>query len=94
MGDYRVHRSPRADAYPEAIEYRDTGCDLAPSCLRCPFEVCRFDLPEGAQALQRLRRDPLIVELARSVSVNAAAAEYGLSRRSVFRILAEARSHA
>ena len=24
-------------------EYRDTGCNLAPSCLRCPFEVCQYD---------------------------------------------------
>jgi hypothetical protein len=26
-----------------AVEYRDTGCNLAPSCLRCPFEVCQYD---------------------------------------------------
>lgn len=25
--------------------YQDGGCELAPSCLACPFEVCRYDRP-------------------------------------------------
>lgn len=24
-------------------KYEDTGCHLAPSCLRCPFPVCYLD---------------------------------------------------
>lgn len=27
--------------------YRDTGCEHAPSCLRCPFPVCiKYDNPK------------------------------------------------
>lgn len=36
-------RGRRSDLKPEFIEYRDTGCDLAPACLACPFDVCRYD---------------------------------------------------
>ena len=40
----------------------DTGCDLAPSCLNCPFKVCRYDLPGGERALMNESRDSAIIE--------------------------------
>ncbi len=39
-------RKIRREALPEYANYRDTGCDLAPSCLSCPFVRCRYDKPE------------------------------------------------
>jgi transposase-like protein len=33
----------RCGAYPEETDYKDTGCDLHPACLTCPFEYCRYD---------------------------------------------------
>ena len=32
------------------VDYKDEGCNLAPSCLRCPFERCQFDTPEVSTA--------------------------------------------
>ncbi len=39
----------RRDALPEHADYRDTGCDLAPSCLRCPLRRCRYDEPRAVR---------------------------------------------
>lgn len=39
-------RKIRREALPEHATYRDTGCDLAPSCLSCPFVHCRYDKAE------------------------------------------------
>ncbi|MCI0778246.1 MAG: hypothetical protein J4N95_08690 [Chloroflexi bacterium] len=30
-------RKIRKEALPENHDYKDTGCELAPSCLSCPF---------------------------------------------------------
>ena len=38
-------RKIRREALPEYANYKDTGCDLAPSCLSCPFARCRYDKP-------------------------------------------------
>ena len=35
----------RHEEDPMSRTFRDTGCNLAPSCLRCPFEVCKYDRP-------------------------------------------------
>lgn len=34
---------PRADAFPEQVNYRDTGCSVHPSCLSCPLPRCVLD---------------------------------------------------
>lgn len=26
------------------VDYKDTGCELSPSCLNCPYLVCKEDL--------------------------------------------------
>jgi hypothetical protein len=41
-------RRVRSDTLPEHLAYRDAGCELAPRCLRCPLERCRYDEPGGA----------------------------------------------
>jgi hypothetical protein len=78
----------RADALPEFTRYRDDGCDVNPSCLTCPLPRCRYEEPGGLRALLNEARDLEIVALrARGVSVAELAGRFGVSRRTVFRVL-------
>jgi hypothetical protein len=83
----------RQDALPEFTHYRDEGCDLYPSCLTCPLPRCRYDKPGGARAIFNLRRDREIRHLRRrqKLPVDTLARRYGVSRRTVFRILRRGR---
>jgi hypothetical protein len=87
-------RRVRQDALPEFTRYRDEGCDLYPSCLTCPLPRCRYDKPGGARAILNLRRDREIRRLRRrqGLPVDMLARRYGVSRRTVFRILRKGRS--
>ena len=88
-------RKVRTDALPEHLEYRDSGCDLAPSCLRCPLVRCRYDEPGGARRLLQEPRDEAVLRRRdEGIAIDAVAQEFGLSRRSVFRILARGRAAA
>ncbi len=86
-------RKHRLDALPENTEYRDGGCDLYPSCLRCPLPQCRYDDPGGAAAMLRTGRDASILRLSErdGVPVERLAQMFGLSRRTVFRVLSAGR---
>jgi len=85
-------RPARKDALPEHTHYLDTGCDLHPSCLSCPLVRCRYDEPGGACRLLSEERDRTIIALQRErVPVSRIAARFGVSRRTVFRVLARAR---
>ena len=87
-------RKVRTDALPEHLEYRDSGCDLAPSCLRCPLVRCRYDEPGGARALLQSSRDEAVQRRREEgAGIDRLAAEFDLSRRSVFRILARGRAN-
>jgi hypothetical protein len=83
----------REDALPENQDYRDTGCNLAPRCLDCPLPRCRYDEPGGARRLLTETRDEEIVRRRATdrLPIDTLAQQYGLSRRSVFRILRKAR---
>jgi transcriptional regulator of acetoin/glycerol metabolism len=83
----------RSDALPEYVDYADTGCDLYPSCLRCPLPRCRYEEPGGAAAILRGGRDASILRAAEQdgVDVDQLAAMFGLSRRTIFRVLRAAR---
>ena len=89
----RIQASPpvakvRADALPEYTRYRDDGCDIHPHCLTCPLPRCRFDEPGGLRALINAYRDRQIAELRqRGVPVEELAQRFGLSRRTIFRVL-------
>lgn len=86
-------RKVRSDALPEHLEYRDGGCDLAPSCLRCPLVRCRYDEPGGARRLLQEPRDEAVQRRREEgIAIDTVAREFGLSRRSVFRILARGRN--
>jgi hypothetical protein len=82
----------REDALPDRMAFPDTGCELAPSCLHCPLPRCKHDEPGGARRLATDARDREIVLLRTKyrAPVRMLAQAYGLSRRSVFRILAAA----
>jgi hypothetical protein len=86
-------RRVRQDALPEFTRYRDEGCDLYPSCLTCPLPRCRYDKAGGVRAIFNLRRDREILRLRRrqGLSVDVLARRYGVSRRTVFRILRRGR---
>ncbi len=78
----------RADALPEHTRYRDDGCDIHPHCLTCPLARCRYDEPGGLRSLLNAGRDREIAELRlRGVPVDDLAGRFGISRRTVFRIL-------
>ena len=79
----------RADALPEFTRYRDEGCDFHRSCLTCPLPRCRYDEPGGVRALLNSDRDREILHLRRRqrLPVDTLAQRYGVSRRTVFRIL-------
>jgi len=78
----------RADALPEYTRYRDDGCDIHPHCLTCPLPRCRYDEPGGLRGLLNAYRDRQIVELRqRGIPVDELAQRFGLSRRSIFRVL-------
>jgi hypothetical protein len=83
----------RRDALPEHTHYTDTGCDLHESCLTCPLVRCRYDEPGGARRVFSEDRDRAIAGMQRQgVPVDALAHRFGVSRRTVFRALARARS--
>lgn len=87
----------RGDALPEHIRYRDTGCDLSPSCLNCTLPLCRYDQPpeppgtayRAARRLCMIGRDEEIARLRHRehLSLDALAHRFGLSRRTVHNIL-------
>ena len=82
-------RPRRRDALPEYTQYADNGCQLYHACLECPFENCQFDGGGGPSGVRRRTRNSALVTAASSEGVNAGdlANMFGLSRRTVFRVL-------
>jgi transposase-like protein len=86
-------RLPRRDALPEHTQYVDSGCDIHPSCLTCPLVRCRYHEPGGARKLLSDERDASIIAMQRKGRpIGAIARRFGVSRRTVFRVLARARA--
>jgi hypothetical protein len=79
---------PRADALPEGREYRDTGCDLFPSCLRCPLPRCRYETEGGVARMLREARDRVIVaSWERGEKAEDIARSLGMGKRQVYRVV-------
>lgn len=93
LQDAPLELPSRIDALPEYTDYADTGCDLYASCLNCPLPRCRYEEPGGAPALLRGGRNASILRLAREehLGVDGLAERFGLSRRTIFRILRSGR---
>ena len=81
-----------ADTLPEHHTYKDDGCNVAPSCLRCPLPQCKHDEPGWYQRERRAQRDRSICRLRsrEGLSVTQLADRFGVSKRTVFRVLHEA----
>jgi len=76
------------DLPPEQCHYRDEGCELHPSCLDCPLPSCRHDQPGGAQRRIKRLRDSEVRRLRRrGHSVQELAQRFGVSRRTIHRIM-------
>ncbi len=77
------------DLPPEYCHYRDEGCELAISCLNCPFPRCVHELPGGRQRWLKRLRDR---EMARLLTTERKGAKelaqrFGVSQRTVQRAL-------
>jgi len=81
----------RVDALPDHTDYRDTGCELSPSCLNCPLPRCKYDEPASARraGIERRDREIALIRRKHRAPIMALAGAYGVSRRTVFRILRE-----
>ncbi len=76
------------DLPPEFCHYRDEGCELAGSCLNCPFEECIYEEPGGKQHwLKRLRAREMARLFTTGKKVKELAQMFGVSQRTVQRAL-------
>lgn len=77
------------DLPPELCHYRDEGCELAKSCLECPFARCVYDEPGGKQRWLRRQRAREITRLflSEKKKIRELAAMFGVSERTVQRDL-------
>ena len=84
----------RVDAMAEYEVYTDSGCDLYPSCLNCPLPRCRYEVSGGASAMLRMGRDASIIAASKryGATIDDLARTFGLSRRTIFRVLEKERS--
>ena len=75
------------DLPPEFCHYKDEGCELAESCLNCPFPSCIYDEHGGKQRLLKRQRDREIVRLFKKEGkgVKELALIFGISQRTVQR---------
>jgi hypothetical protein len=83
----------RRDTLPEHTDYRDTGCELSPSCLACTLDHCKDDAPPRPRRAGLAARDREIALLRHrhGVPISRLAGAYGLTPRTIFRILSEQR---
>ena len=77
----------------EHCEYRprNKGCDLFPSCLRCPLPKCRYDNP-GRQTGKELRNREMVRLHKAGMEVKELAQRFGVSKRTVHRIIAPSKT--
>ncbi len=91
----RAPRRPRVrhDSLPENTRYRDDGCDISESCFTCPLPRCRYEEPGGLRSILNEQRDRQIIQLRmKGVPVDALADHFGISRRTVFRVIGSAKA--
>jgi predicted DNA-binding protein (UPF0251 family) len=77
------------DLPPEFCRYQDEGCELADSCLSCPFPQCIDEQPRGKQRWLKRARDREVVRLfnSKGKSIRELAQMFGVSRRTIQRAL-------
>ena len=86
---YSEDGSDETDLLPEYCQYTDDGCEFAGSCLGCSLPRCIYDLPGGKQRWLKELRDKEVVRQFSNEGeeVKALAATFGISQRTVQRIL-------
>lgn len=76
------------DLPPEYCRYKDEGCELADSCLNCPFPRCLYEEPGGKRRWLKKMRDRKIKKMFKEGSGTAEIGKVlGLSRRTIQRSL-------
>jgi hypothetical protein len=87
--DFSGNPKNEYDLLPEYCHYRDEGCDLADSCLNCPFPECIYDQPGGKQRWLKRMRDREMTRLYTTEGKGAKelALMFGVSQRTVQRAL-------
>ncbi|MBI2857640.1 MAG: helix-turn-helix domain-containing protein [Chloroflexi bacterium] len=93
-GNSKLVTGNSPDPLPEFCHYHDNGCELASSCLNCPFPQCLYDQPRGRQHwLKKLRaREMAKLFASRGKDLKELADMFGVSRRTVQRALKIARA--
>lgn len=80
------------DIIPDDVNWKDTGCEIYPSCLNCPLDKCMEEEPRGRQRLRMLARSTRIAELKdQGKSISEIARYFQVSPRTVQRALAKVR---
>lgn len=76
----------------EDFIYPDNGCDIAPKCLECPLEACKYDGPEGAEAARRYRLAQRLEAMQslsdQGLTSDDLADKMGISKRHLYRLKA------
>lgn len=75
----------RRRGLPEHTNYQDTGCEVSPSCLRCPLAICKYDAPRvfGMMTNTVVRRVRILQHRRLGRSMRQIAAIENLSLRTV-----------
>lgn len=85
----------RSHQFPENMigkgYYRDSGCELAPSCIRCPLPQCKYDLPHGPEVLKKRNREIYRLVADEGRRAEDVAVEYNISKRTVHRAVQKVR---
>ncbi len=90
--DLKSADSIEKDRLPEFCQYRDEGCELANSCLKCPFPKCAYDQRGGEQKMKRILRDKEILRLfAAGLELAELAVRFGVTLRTIYRALRRAK---
>ena len=86
--NYERNFEDASDLPPEYCRYKDEGCELAESCLNCPFPRCIYDQPRGKQRWLKQVRDHEIKKLFdKGSGSRELGVIFGLSRRTIQRAL-------
>ena len=77
------------DLLPEFKIYQDEGCELAASCLECPYPRCVMEHPRGRSKWIRKYRDREIVRLhfKKKMSVREIAARFKINIQTVYNVI-------
>ena len=89
-----LEKNDNWDLRPEFCDYRDEGCELAHSCLSCPFTRCIYDERGGKKHWLKGRQAQEIARLhtAEGKDAKELAIMFGVNVRTVQRALKKAKS--